>query len=370
MNKKIKRVVSSVLVVSVVFLLLFGEAAYVQATEVNEEAYTIEDEIGDVVEEFYDDLEWKISNITPIYNNIGEIIQYAINISANDINYGYFIYDISNQKLIKFMVERYHGGFVETYFPEENLENKKVIFKDEFTYDLVDYENSTDEVGAFYDKSINKTNELFSIFLDNYQYILNDYKLALSRYIPRVYKFGQDYCDEINKEYCCAAVAILNVLAHYNCFKTWDKDSILWAYYTIYSMGGVKKYGQEYVMNQNNIGYVVSTFAKWYGKINNMPYSAQNNPSSAFFVDAVNNKYPSILGISTKCYSDDNKRWEICGHAVTVYGYLRFKSKKNNSSKYFLCVANSWDTGIIEYIAYDDIRLHSSYGIKFMHVYK
>lgn len=67
MNKKIKRVVSSVLVVSVVFLLLFGEAAYVQATEVNEEAYTIEDEIGDVVEEFYDDLEWKISNITPIF---------------------------------------------------------------------------------------------------------------------------------------------------------------------------------------------------------------------------------------------------------------------------------------------------------------
>ena len=62
--------------------------------------------------------------------------------------------------------------------------------------------------------------------------------------------------------------------------------------------------------------------------------------------------------------------FEICGHAVTVYGYLRFKSKKNSSSKYFLCVANSWDTGVIEYIAYDDIRLHSSYGIKFMHVYK
>lgn len=354
----LKRCICCIMAICIVIFLSYGNTINVLC---DESRNTINDEIGGLVNEFYEGLDWKIDDIIPIYNQEGNIVQYAINISSNGISFGYFIYGIKERELIKFAINYNNGNFISVYFPNEVYKDKVVIYVDEFNYCL---KNQDEMQGVELESKIDNLSNLQYLFLESYGFMDYSYYERKTIFLPNHCLFGEDYIEQLGLNYCCASVAILNVLGHYKCFDVNNPDSIRWAYGTINSMGGVKKRGKMYVMNQENMGYVVTTFAKWYGGIKEMPYSTRDNPSINYFIEAIDKRHSSILGIVTKDYDDDGNPI-IVGHAVTVIGYIKFEHILYGNQKYFLAVCTGWNNNVIEYLSYNDMNAYSTYGAVF-----
>lgn len=315
----------------------------------------INQKIEKIVLQFYDDLEYEIIDITPIYDEENSVCEYAIDIGKDNNEYGYLIYDIELNDITKFKIDIMGKSFWHTKFECDRNSNKLIRKIDEFTYILEDIKDE----GSIYMAS--KT-DIDSIFLDDISIEYSTYVIEKERYIPKKVTFGEEYITKVCKNnYCCAAVAILNVLGQLNCYDIASVNSVNWAYSTIYSMGNVKKMGTDYVMDRNQIGGVTAMFAKWYGN-KTIPYSAKKNPKLDYFIDAVDKKYSSILGISTKSQGG------VAGHAVSVIGYLKLKPIVYGSNKCYLAVASGWGKiGDIEYILYDKINVLSTYGVVFQY---
>lgn len=245
-----------------------------------------------------------------------------------------------------------------TNFGQQKTESEIVKRIDLLFYELIDV---CDVNGSY----LGSKDQFSSLFYEDLSSVYCNNILTKEIYLPKKCLFGEEFItEECKMNYCCAAVAALNVLGQYGCFNTKDVNSISWAYGTICSMGNVKKLNEQYVMNQELIGGVVATFAKWYGG-KSIPYTSKNNPQLSFFIDAVDKKYSSILGVTTTFGKG------ITGHAVSVVGYLKFKPVMYGEDRCYLAVASGWGyIGDMEYILYDKINVISSYGIVFQSRYK
>ncbi len=343
----------------IVFLIcLFGCNSIITAYG-DEDISGVYQEIDLIVEQMYGDVSYIVKDIIPIYDCNFNICEYVFDVGLDNVDYGYFVYNIEANEVIKFKFDTYSGeSFEQKYFGCEEITDKIAKKVDEFTYELNDYQEGVQYVASKHD--------LMDIFFDNFELVYCSYILKKEKYIPNRVQFGEDYINKkCNKNYCCAAVAILNVLGQYKCYNTNSDSSVSNAYTDIYNMGGVKKLNEEYVMDQTKMGQVVADYAK-INKNKNIPYQSKKNPDMDFFVDAVDKKYSSILGITSKCGGG------VAGHAVSVTGYLEFTPVTHGNDKRFLAVASGWgEIGDTEYILYDEIDVYSKYGVKFQQtIYK
>lgn len=313
---------------------------------------TLESKIKQIVNEFYGDIDIEIFEIIPIFDKNYNVCEYSLDIKSDNQSLGYVIYDTEIGDITKFRIDKDLDGFWMTNFGQQKTKDKLVKKIDLFSYELENVCNDCNYLGS--------KDQFNSLFYEDLDTVYCNNILTKEKYLPKTCLFGKEYItDECKMNYCCAAVAVLNVLGQYGCYNTKDLNSVSWAYGTIYSMGNVRKLNGQYVMKQEMMGNVTATFAKWYcGK--NIPYEAKDNPKLSFFIDAVDKKYSSILGVTTT-YGQD-----ITGHAVSVIGYLNFKPIMYGDNRCYLAVASGWGyKNDIEYILYDKINVISSYGVVF-----
>lgn len=198
--------------------------------------------------------------------------------------------------------------------------------------------------------------EFDDLFVFNLDDVFEKNNLIKKKSLPNQICFGQTYIENTLKDkYCCAAVAILNVLGQYDRFDV-KNDAVVGNYYScIWSLGGVKKLNVSYVMNQQKMGWIVRDMSRWYGD-KEIQYREEKNPKLSFFKEAIDKKYASILGVTTK------DSGTITGHAVSVIGYLEF-----SNGECYLEVASGWGNKYLKgYILYDEINAISTYGVMFL----
>lgn len=319
---------------------------------------TLESRIEMIINELYGDIDFDIVEITAIYDENYNVCEYSLDIMSGGVNFGYLIYDIQMGDISKFKIDKNIDGFWISNFKQQKNDSMIVKKIDFLYYELEDIGNNNFNY-------LGSKDQFHSLFYEDLLPVYCNNLLIKEKYLRKFCLFGEKYItDECKMNYCCAAVAALNVLGQYGCFNVKDLESVKWAYGTIYSMGNVRKLNKEYVMNQEMIGGVVSTFAKWYsGK--SIPYTRRYNPGISFFTEAVDKRYSSILGVTTSCGNG------VAGHAVSVVGYLNFKPIMYGENRCYLAVASGWGyKDDIEYILYDKINVISSYGVVFTHRYK
>lgn len=355
--------IKKVLSVLVAFMFMISMTCYmdkpVHASE-DSNTYDIDSVISEIVKEFYNDVEVEVKDVNIIYSSDDKVIECSLDIYCDNICYGYMIYDYNLSQIIKFKVERDSEGFELTHLGQE-VPDGKIIKK----VDLLNYE--IDEDNRTYLAA--KTN-LFTMFFEDLDIAYSSNILTHEKYIPNICSFGEDYITDIlGTNYCCAAVAVLNVLMQYERYDPDSATPIEDTYAAIWSVGGVEKikvkdedgkFEYEYVMDQEVMGFVVREMSVWYG-YERIQFSEKENPKVSFFTDAVDKKYASILGIVTTTGSG------IAGHAVNVVGYLKFKPITYGNESCYLAVATGWGyEDDIEYLLYDKIDVVSTYGVKFL----
>lgn len=311
--------------------------------------YNIENAIGDIVKEIYGDVEVDKIEINHIYDGDDKICEFAIDIFSDNVSYGYLIYNVNLGEISKFAIDKSAKGFLETYIGKKITENQIIKKIDFMKYEVVDLSDTTITY-------MGSRTELKDVFIDDLIEVHGQKKLIKEKYIPNTSYFGQDYIEEILKDkYCCAAVAILNVLAQYDRFDINNEAVVGNTYSWIWSLGGVKKLNDIYVMNQEIMGWIVRDMSRWYGG-KEIQYREKENPKLSFFKEAVDKKYVSILGVTTK------NKGTLTGHAVSVTDYLEF-----DNGKCYLAIASGWGTvEDIQYILYEEIKVIFTYGVMFL----
>ena len=351
-----KKVVAIIVSIVVMISMTMYQNDTIYAEEENS-IDTLERSIKTIINELYGEIDYEIVEITPIYDENYNVCEYSLDIISDNANFGYLIYDTQIGDISKFKLDKNMDGFWMSNFEQQKTDSKIVKKVDLLYYELEDISDNNYYLGS--------KDQFHSLFYEDLLPVYCNNLLIKEKYLPKYCLFGEEYITDVCKmNYCCAAVAALNVLGQYGCFNVKNSESVKWAYGTIYSMGNVRKLNKQYVMNQEMIGGVVSTFAKWYGGMT-IPYRGKENPEISFFTEAVDKRYPLILGVTTSCGDG------VSGHAVSVIGYLNFKPIMYGENRCYLAVASGWGyNSDIEYILYDKINVISSYGVVFTHRYK
>lgn len=381
MKSNFKAVVKRIVSVTVIYCILLWsmEIAYADG-ESDRGDSNINKLLMQLTQEFYPEVIPEIMGITLIYDDDWDICEYAIDISSNGIGYGYVVIESESLDINRFLIDEYADGFYMTQFNEMPDEHENMIVKkiDAINYELV--ENRDDMVAG---KEV--TDSLFDIFiLDFPDPVYYNYTLKKYKNIGRHCAFGEEFIEQTDEKYCCGVLAMLNVCGAYNIFNKKDINEAKWAYDTLWSMSNVKKIkvikdkdleiGDEeryqYVIDQKVMGGVVSQFAKWYGG-KEIPYTRKENPSLNFFIEAVDKKYSSILGVTT--IEKENGEIGELGHAVSVEGYYVFEPLNSivyGGTQTYLAVASGWGDDHYEYILYDKVNMESTYGVVFCRNFK
>lgn len=297
--KRIKKVVALLVILCFSIWILNIEKVNVFAYGENEKNANVNEVLTELVQLFYPEIEPEIEDITPIYDDDWNIIEYALDITYNNIDYGYAIFEGGTLDIIEFKIEKGIGTFWTINFQIDKQDNNVIKKVDALQYELFECEDA----GVNY---LGNKDDLFDIFLEEIPVSIYHNYYVKEKYIPKRCAFGETYVtNKLGMEYCCAVTAMLNVCGEKNFFDANDINSTAWAYGTLWSMIQVKKISGEYVANQEDMGAVVSQFAKWYaGK--DVPYRRKENPKMSFFIDAVDKKYSSILGV-TSYYTEEDE---------------------------------------------------------------
>lgn len=356
---KMKKFFSRVLALVFALTMLVYSSNIAYAADNTSKKAVLVKEISMIAEQVMPNTSIQVADIIPIYDG-KDICEYAINIKSGNTSCGYVIYNSGVEEISKFSMARNAAGFLQAKFNVNELDNKHIEKIDGIEYKIVDDDTTGNNyVASAIEKYILTKDDLFNIFYQNLDFMGGSYYASAWNNLPRYSSYGEDFLVNFDDEYCCATMAMLNVVTQYNCYNRNNTDNIDWAYCTLWSMGGVKKFNGEYVMDQTQIGHTVHDFAKWYGG-KEIPYESKNDPTSSFFVNAINNGYSSIMGIQTRCGDG------LAGHAMSVVGYKKFKSVTNGRTKTFLKVATGWEyMGDIEYILFDELNVQSTYGVVF-----
>lgn len=351
-----KKIFVVTLIVSVVLLTSLRTYASSSSDNVNEDNVYIK-QIMALVNGFYPDIEPEIVNMTPIYFE-GNICEIAMDISYDSINYGYVIFDNNSMNISQFVINKNTEGFCMECFGRD-LESDEVVSKiDLLNYEIIDSEE-INYVGS------GENDNIFDIFIDDFpdpMYI--NYTMSFKS-TGRICRIDETRIDEIGGDFCCGVVAALNVCGGYELFDKTSAAQTYNAYKKLWYYSDPIKQDKEYVMNQANMGNAVASYYKEI-KGKEIPYKEKENPSVDFFIDAIDKKYSSILGVI--CSSSKGKT----GHAVCVEGYYIFEPINEvvyGESQVFLSVATGWESEV-KFIWYDKVNVDSTYGVVFMQSYK
>lgn len=210
-----------------------------------------------------------------------------------------------------------------------------------------------------------ENDDIFDIFIEDFPEPMYCNYTMNCKTIGRICRIDETKIKEVGGEYCCGVVAMLNVCGGYGLFDKTRATQIYSAYKKLWDYSDVKKVDDEYAMAQTKMGKALSSYYKDI-KGKTIPYKEEENPSVDFFMDAIDKKYSSILGVYSK--SKNGKS----GHAVCVEGYFIFEPVNEvvyGESQVFLYVATGWESEA-RYIWYDKVNLDSTYGVVFMKSYK
>lgn len=343
------------LVLSLCIICLSFDLTYASSSDNKDNTY--KKLITSLVKEFYPDIEPEIESVTPIYFE-DNICEYAIDISYNKIGYGYIVLKSDSMDICRFVIDENTEGFCIEHFNRLPQYGEIVLKIDMLHYEIVDGDG-INYVGS------GSNDDIFDIFIDEIPDPMFLNFTMNFKSTGRVCRFGEDKIEEIGADYCCGVVAMLNVCGGYRPFNTNKLTETYNAYKKLWSYSDVKKIDGDYVMDQTKMGSALSSYYKDV-KGKKIPYQEKNNPSIDFFLDAIDKKYSSILGVISK--SGNSKT----GHAVCVEGYYIFEPLNEivyGKRQVFLSVASGWGTDV-EYIWYDKVNVDSTYGVVFMQSYK
>lgn len=316
--------------------------------------------IACLVNEFYPDVEVEIKNTTTIYSENG-ICEYVFDISSNDTDYGYIVFDSGLSNICQFIIDENAKGFCAEHFGRL-LDSNEIILKT----DMLNYEIKDVSDICYLGSGGGNDDDLREIFIDDFPEPMYLNFTMRCKSTGRICRFDEDtIIEKLKQNYCCAVVAMLNVCGGYRLFDINDTDSSTAAYKHLWKYSDVKYLDGEYAMDQTKMGRAL---AKYYRDKtgSDIPYRTKSNPTVDFFVDAVDKKYSSILGMTSR--QDGGK----CGHAVCVEGYFVFEPINESvygKSQVFLSVATGWDKQV-RYLWYDTARLESTYGVVYMNTFK
>lgn len=337
-----------------ILILSFSET-YAQSSYNKSEENDYINNIMALAKEFYPNIEPEIERVTSIYIE-SDICEVAVDISYNNTCYGYVVIDYPSMNISQFMIKENAQGFCMEYFNRLPESEEKIVKVDMLNYEIVGNTTINYLSNRYYD-------DLFDIFLHDFpEPMYNNFTMSCKT-IGRFCRIGEDKIVALGGKYCCAVVAMLNVCGAYGLFNKTKDDQIYSAYKKLWGYSDIKQVGTEdpeYGMDEEKMGKVLSKYYKDVTR-KDIPYKNEKNPSLDFFIDAVDKKYASILGVYTTCEN------EKCGHAVSVEGYFVFEPLNEivyGERQVFLYVADGWSDDP-KYIWYDKVNVESTYGVVF-----
>lgn len=274
------------------------------------------------------------------------------------MGYGYVVLESQSMNICRFVINEGVEGFCIQHFNRLPEYGEIVNKIDMLQYEIIEG-NEINYVGN------GNNDDLFDIFFGEFpEPMYHNYNIRYKS-IGRICRINEDKIEEMGENYCCGVVAMLNVCGGYKLFDAKRVTQIYNAYKKLWSYSDVQYIDKQYVMDQKKLGSALSSYFKDVTG-EKIPYKEKNNPTVDFFVDAVDKKYSSILGIVSSSGGVKG------GHAVCVEGYYIFEPLNEivyGKPQIFLSVASGWDT-VAQYIWYDKINVDSTYGVVFMRSYK
>ncbi|MCI8668744.1 MAG: hypothetical protein HFI34_04365 [Lachnospiraceae bacterium] len=348
MKKIYKRIVATIIIICLSNWCILQNYTLNYANE--DDIKQLEDEMEDIVEYFYPYITLKVEKITPIYK-LDKICEYAIDISADNVNYGYFIVNDSYD-ITRFIIKQNSDGFIESNF--DILLDKKILKVDIFEYQYSD----EDIVLGSYD-------DIFNICYDDLSMMDADHNLKCQKTLKKYYAFGENFItDKLGMDYGCAIVAMLNVAAQNQLFRvrnastsSYDISNIKSEYKRIWDIARPI----DGFIAADKMGSIMSAYVKKYHNNFTLTYKNYSNPPIGFFTNAIDANYSAILGVVGDVSGAKS------GHAFSVIGYLNYQHRYKNHNKTFLKVTTGWGyDNEIGYIDYNNLNVRSTYGVKYI----
>lgn len=85
---------------------------------------TLESRIKTIINELYGEIDYKIVEITPIYDENYNVCEYSLDIISDNVNFGYLIYDTQIGDISKFKIDKNMDGFWISNFNQQRLTAK------------------------------------------------------------------------------------------------------------------------------------------------------------------------------------------------------------------------------------------------------
>ncbi len=264
------------------------------------------------------------------------------------------VMDYLSMNISQFMIYKDYQGFCMEYFERLPKEGEIIVKVSALNYEI------KDKTVNYVSSNNDNDDDIFDIFIDDFPDPMYYNFTKKCKTIGRFCRIDEDKIEDIGADYCCGVIAMANVCGGYGFFDKTKNTEIYKAYKKLWSYADVKKVDGEYAMDQNKIGKAMQKYYKdKTGKT--LPYEQKENPTTQFFIDAVDKKYSSILGVYSK------REGGKSGHAVSVEGYFIFEPLNEivyGEKQIFLSVATGWDSEQ-KYIWYDKVNLDSTYGVVF-----
>ena len=236
----------------------------------------------------------------------------------NDNQYaGYVIYSYDEDDIIEYSFEEQDGSMF------EGREDEEVLYRN----DPLDYEIDTFSSGS------SSYDDVWDVIEDTPSVANNSgYTYYRAKYLKKRSMYSEDDMDDwgLDKDmwYGCAPMAMLNVCRECSFFDLNSTADIVAAYTNLYALAGTDSNGNT---SESVLGWTIASFARIMKNIS-VDYTYEVNPTTSYFISAVNSNYPSIIGM----IGGDG------GHAVSVNGYIQYKRNSTGGVRTYLCVADGW----------------------------
>lgn len=281
---------------------------------------TIKAESGLTVDEFVVDFaemvaekDVCISSTRPVVDN--ETVYGCYYELENDNQYaGYVIYSYDDEDIIEYSFEEADGSMF------DGCDDDVLYRSNSLDYELETLSANSSSYDSFWD------------VLEDTPSVANNsnYTYYRAKYLTKRSMYSEDDMEnwglDVGIWYGCAPMAMLNVCKECNFFTVNSTADIVAAYTNLYAIANTDSKGKT---SDSVLGSTVATFARVMKNIN-ISYTYQENPSTSYFLSAVNSNYPSIIGMIGS----------NGGHAVSVNGYVQYRRNSTGNVRTYLCVAD------------------------------
>jgi len=313
---------------------------YSIVTFVNEEAVVKESRIDSNVP----NLRSTILTTIPDFSNNSNLVATNSLIELNSLQYAVAIYNKRTNKTVL------HDNYGENY--DTDIIN-----------DLDDANNLANEIKTGYNAASNISKEKINVSSANYSD--NDYKLGdinvLEKYKNRNNLFTEKYVEQINKKYCCV-ISALTQIAYFEEFLDNNNQDYIDTYNNLWNMSNIKT-----IKTNNNIVYgggqfdnAINAFvdyAKSKGKTNTSA-ERKSQPNMEWLTSKIKKNNPVYFRYSILV------KEHRAGHAISILGTLTTKKEKTNNSYDYIIIYDSWRK-TPAFINYSLTSLKSCHGASF-----